>query len=313
MTTAAAAPSPNKAVATIAAGSSLSSRIEIEQVSTVTNSQLLPGSAAARRAAVARPLTPPAQPRPKIGTRRTSSRRPMRGPTRASRLGVAMPVVETVTTPSISIRRRGRPARSPRRRPPRTALGSIEIDARCVRVQPWWLLIPIGRSDDVAPGDAGIVEHARQPVEKRLAPAERLARQGLGLVLLDGSLGHRPWRGKGGFAGLSHFRDCLNVFLYTLTHELKRSALCGYRTGPPGAKSGPVRPPALDRNGAGSRHLRMWPLADVRFTCATGGPLKGVAEPENQPGATVVMIAVIIAAGSAAGEKGVKGEPTRLP
>ena len=49
VTTAAAAPSPNKAVATIAAGSSLSRRIEIEQVSTVTNSQLLPGSAAASR------------------------------------------------------------------------------------------------------------------------------------------------------------------------------------------------------------------------------------------------------------------------
>ncbi len=38
-TTAAAAPSPNIAVATTAAGSSLSRRIEIEQVSTVTNSQ----------------------------------------------------------------------------------------------------------------------------------------------------------------------------------------------------------------------------------------------------------------------------------
>ena len=51
VTTAAAAPSPNKAVATTAAGSSLSRRIEIEQVSTVTNSQLLPGSDAASRAA----------------------------------------------------------------------------------------------------------------------------------------------------------------------------------------------------------------------------------------------------------------------
>ena len=76
VTTAAAAPSPNKAVATIAAGSSLSRRIEIEQVSTVTNSQLLPGSAAARRAASDRPLTPPAQPRPNTGTRRMSGRKP---------------------------------------------------------------------------------------------------------------------------------------------------------------------------------------------------------------------------------------------
>ena len=100
-TTAAAAPSPKIAVATIAAGSSLSRRIEIEQVSIVTNSQRVPGSDAARRAAVARPLTPPAQPSPNTGTRRTFSRRPSRGPTRASRLGVAMPVVETVTTPSI--------------------------------------------------------------------------------------------------------------------------------------------------------------------------------------------------------------------
>ena len=77
-TTAAAAPSPNNAVATIAAGSSLSRRIEIEQVSTVTNSQWVPGSATARRAAVARPVTPPAQPSPNTGTRRMSGRSPSR-------------------------------------------------------------------------------------------------------------------------------------------------------------------------------------------------------------------------------------------
>ena len=102
LTIPAAAPSPNKAVATMAAGSSLSRRIEIEQVSTVTNSQRVPGSAAASREASASPLTPPAQPRPKTGMRRTLSRKPMRPATRASRLGVAIPVVETVTTPSIS-------------------------------------------------------------------------------------------------------------------------------------------------------------------------------------------------------------------
>ena len=100
VTTAAAAPSPNKAVATTAAGSSLSRRMEMEQVSTVTISHLLPGSAEARRAAVASPLTPPAQPRPKTGTRRISSRKPTRRAARVSRLGVAIPVVETVTTPS---------------------------------------------------------------------------------------------------------------------------------------------------------------------------------------------------------------------
>ena len=68
----------------------------------MTNSQLLAGSAAASRAAVASPVTPPAQPSPKIGTRRTSGRRPRRGATRASMLGVAMPVVETKTRPSMS-------------------------------------------------------------------------------------------------------------------------------------------------------------------------------------------------------------------
>ena len=98
---AAAAPSPNKAVATTAAGSSLSSRIEVEQVSTVTNSQLLPGSAAASRAVVASPVTPPAQPSPNTGTRAMSERKPSRGATRASILGVEMPVVETNTIPSI--------------------------------------------------------------------------------------------------------------------------------------------------------------------------------------------------------------------
>jgi hypothetical protein len=47
------------AVATIAAGSSLSRRMAIEQVSMVTNSQRDPGSAAASRAAVARPFHSP--------------------------------------------------------------------------------------------------------------------------------------------------------------------------------------------------------------------------------------------------------------
>jgi hypothetical protein len=40
------------------------------------------------------------------------------------------------------------------------------------------LLISFDRGDDVPCGDGGVVEHARQPVEQRLA-AERLAGNGL--------------------------------------------------------------------------------------------------------------------------------------
>src|SRR6185437_5841479 len=98
----AAAPSPNRLVATILALVSSSSRIASEQSSTATSSTLLPGRASARRDAIDRPETPPAQPRPNTGTRLTSERNPRRPATRASRLGVAIPVEQTVTTVSMS-------------------------------------------------------------------------------------------------------------------------------------------------------------------------------------------------------------------
>jgi len=72
------------------------------QISIATSSTVEPGRARARRLAMARPDTPPAQPRPNTGTRSTSERNPMRPATRASRLGVAMPVEETVTMVSTS-------------------------------------------------------------------------------------------------------------------------------------------------------------------------------------------------------------------
>ncbi len=68
----------------------------------VTNSTTDPGRARASRPASDRPVTPPAQPRPNTGTRSMSLRNPMSENTRASRLGVAMPVEETVTTVSTS-------------------------------------------------------------------------------------------------------------------------------------------------------------------------------------------------------------------
>ena len=65
----AAAPSPNRLMATILALVSSSSRSASEHSSTATSSTLLPGRACASRAAIDRPDTPPAQPRPNTGTR----------------------------------------------------------------------------------------------------------------------------------------------------------------------------------------------------------------------------------------------------
>jgi len=96
-TTQAAAPSPNSAVATMLALVNWSRRNAAVQISIATTSTVAPGRARARRPAIARPVTPPAQPSPNTGTRSTSARKPICRATRASRLGVAMPVDDTVT------------------------------------------------------------------------------------------------------------------------------------------------------------------------------------------------------------------------
>ncbi len=98
---AAAAPSPKSAaemISALVARSSLNARVHN---SIDTSKTVVPGSLAAIRAAVPNPVTPPAHPKPKMGIRRTSGRKPSRGRTRASRLGVAMPVDDTVITASI--------------------------------------------------------------------------------------------------------------------------------------------------------------------------------------------------------------------
>src|ERR1700722_17221237 len=79
-----------------------SSRKAIVQISTATRSTTLPGRDCARREAIEKPETPPAQPRPNTGTRSTSARKPTWVAARASRLGVAIPVDEIVTTVSTS-------------------------------------------------------------------------------------------------------------------------------------------------------------------------------------------------------------------
>ena len=172
VTTAAAAPSPNRAVATTAAGSSLSSRIEIEQVSTVTNSQLLPGSAAAIRAAIDRPLTPPAQPRPNTGTRRMSLRKPTRRDDARFQAGRGDAggrdgddAVDLVGRQPRLVDRRGR-------RFDEQLLRPLPDRRRCGHASRA-AVIPFGRRDQVAPGDPGIVEHAGQSVEQAFLPPKR--------------------------------------------------------------------------------------------------------------------------------------------
>ena len=92
------------------------------QASAATSSTVLPGSAAAKRWAMDSPVTPPAQPRPKTGTRRTSRLNPMLRKACASSVGVAIPVEETVTM--VSIRSAVSPASD---RAARAALMNISV------------------------------------------------------------------------------------------------------------------------------------------------------------------------------------------
>ena len=102
-TTAAAAPSPNKAVAMMLLLERSAPLNVIPHSSTTRKSQRDPGWAWARAAARDRPRTPPPHPRPKIGNLCTSRRNGIRSISKASRLGTASPVDETVTMPSISV------------------------------------------------------------------------------------------------------------------------------------------------------------------------------------------------------------------
>ena len=63
-------------------------------------------------------------------------------------------------------------------------LRAFEID-RIAVVPAVGLFIPFDRGDEVTFGDAGIVEHARQPVEQGGTPAERPSTNFLGRRLLD--------------------------------------------------------------------------------------------------------------------------------
>ncbi len=147
----------------------------------------MPGRAWARREAIERPEIPPAQPRPNTGTRETSDRKPMRRATRASRLGVAMPVEQTVTTVSTSARVKVRVRQrlagdidEQRFRSLEKRLGALRPAAR--------LEIPVERLHAVTLDDSGVGENAREPLVVRKAAAEYVPCRGQD-VLLQESVG----------------------------------------------------------------------------------------------------------------------------
>ena len=166
-TTAAAAPSPNRAVATMAAGSSLSRRKEREQSSTETNSHGEPGSGP--------PAAPPARGRRPAGAAQAEHRHApdivaeaQAGPLRASRLGVAMPVVETVTTRQCPRLQSGA-FDLPCCRLPKQGVAGVQIKP-VVSCQPRLPPYRIDWCHGMTPGYSGIVEHARQAIERSLRP-----------------------------------------------------------------------------------------------------------------------------------------------
>ena len=129
----------------------------------------LPGLRRAWLAARASPITPPAQPSPKIGNRLTSRRNPIRSINSASRLGVAMPVVDTVTTASIA--RLPMPAlvEQPDGRRFEQVERSRDVDP--VALGPAVLaIVPFDRHPRIARADAGIGKDRQQPLEARRSP-----------------------------------------------------------------------------------------------------------------------------------------------
>ena len=90
---------------------------------------------------------------------------------------MAIPVVDTTTTPSMSLGDKAGLLDC-------GGAGLTEQRVRRIQIEPVAFLpavgmfVPVYRRDDVALGNAGVVEHARQPVEQFLAPAEKFASLG---------------------------------------------------------------------------------------------------------------------------------------
>ena len=114
------------------------------------------------------PAAPATQPRPKIGTRLRSLRRPRRLISRASIDGVAMPVTVTKKSASMSATREAArwraPPGPPRRRSPRRP-GS----RRCSTARRWRGRVLLDRQRQVAPADQDVPVQLLDPVEVEVA------------------------------------------------------------------------------------------------------------------------------------------------
>src|SRR5262249_10339137 len=151
--------------------------------SSTTRSTLVPGRDCASRAATDKPETPSAHPRPNTGTRATSTLNPISPARRASKVGVAMPVEQTVTTVSMSLAATGTRDRV-LRDSDEQRFRSIQ---KCVRTfrPAAWLEIPFDRLDAVAAADARIGKQTRKRFELLVAMRQNTARGFQNLLLME--------------------------------------------------------------------------------------------------------------------------------
>ena len=125
------------------------------------------------RTARASPPTPPPQPSPKIGRRSTSREKGSRLRRRASRLGIARPVMVLTTMAPMSAS--SMPAAATALSVASSRSASAWRWKEAVRSsQPRPLQVPIGRLANVSALDAGVGKHARQAGQMREEARRRL-------------------------------------------------------------------------------------------------------------------------------------------
>ena len=181
-----AAPSPKRAADTNMATLGSFGRAHSVHRSTVRKRTFAPGLPCARRAARAKPATPPPQPSPKIGRRSMSGRKSSRFISRASRLGMASPVMVLTTSMSMSPSARPAPATALTDTSSRSA-SACRWNFSVRSSQPCGLLVPFTGLTAVAGLYAGVGKETVQAHEVR---KDRLrALQGRVLVHLVGGIG----------------------------------------------------------------------------------------------------------------------------
>jgi hypothetical protein len=152
--------------------------------STATSNTTLPGRDCARRDAIDRPADAAGAAQAEYRHTLDVGRKPMRPATCASRLGVAMPVDEIVTTVSTCSRREMGGVERPARRVDEQ-LGS-PVEKRCAALRPAQRFeIPLERAHRIAPQNPRSLEHPCETFELAETRAETPVRGGGGIALID--------------------------------------------------------------------------------------------------------------------------------